>query len=108
MQARFDAARQRGESLHAREEARLALDVLGQPARALQLAQDNWARQKEPADAVLLWRAARAAGQPAAADPLRAWAPNPGRIDVRLADTSPLVERTEAARTAIARARSQP
>jgi hypothetical protein len=103
MQARLAAARQRGESLHAREEARLALDVLGQPARALRLAQDNWSHQKEPADAVLLWRAARAAGQPAAADPLRAWASNPGRVDVRLVDVSPRI-----AHTATARAGSQP
>lgn len=108
MQARFDAARQRGESLHAREEARLALDVLGQPARALQLAQDNWARQKEPADAVLLWRAARAAGQPAAADALRAWAPEPGRIDVRLADAGALITRTATASATTPRTGSQP
>jgi hypothetical protein len=85
MTARFEAARQRGGSLHAREEALLALDVLNEPARALALAQQNWSRQKEPADAVLLWRAARAAGQPAAADPIRAWSKAPARIDVRLA-----------------------
>ena len=85
MKARFEAARQRGGNLHAREEARLALDVLDEPARALALAQENWTRQKEPADAALLWRAARAAGQPAAAYPLRAWAKEGARVDVRLA-----------------------
>ena len=84
MKARFEAARRRGGTLHAREEARLALDVLDEPARALALAQENWTRQKEPADAVLLWRAAQAAGQPAAADPLRAWAKEGARVDVRL------------------------
>ena len=83
--ARFDAARQRGDDLHAREEARLALDVLGQPERALSLARANWARQKEPADAVLLLRAAVAAGQPSAADALRAWTSDPAAVDVRLA-----------------------
>lgn len=88
MNARFASARLRGESLHAREEARLALDVFADPARALVLARENWGRQKEPADAVLLWRAAHAAGQPSAADPVRAWAGNAGRIDVRLADTT--------------------
>lgn len=81
LQARFDAARQRGENLHLREEAWLALELLDQPIRALALAEQNWARQKEPADALLLARAARAAGRPQAADPLRDWA----AIDVRIA-----------------------
>jgi len=83
--AKFDAARRRDESLHAREEALLALEVLGEPERALRLARENWALQKEPADAVLLLRAALAAGQPAAADALRGWASDPVSIDVRLA-----------------------
>lgn len=81
LQARFDAARQRGENLHLREEALLALELLDQPARALALAEQNWARQKEPADALLLARAAQAAGRPQAAEPLRDWA----AADVRIA-----------------------
>jgi len=85
LQARFDAARQRGENLHAREEARLALEVQGDAPRALVLALAQWALQKEPADAVLLWRAAQAAGQPAAAAALRGWLPDPAAADVRLA-----------------------
>jgi hypothetical protein len=85
MKLRFEAARQRGGNLHAREEARLALDVLDEPAHALALARENWTRQKEPADAVLLWRAAQAAGQPAAADLLRAWVKQGASVDVRLA-----------------------
>lgn len=85
LQARFDAARQRGENLHAREEARLALDVHADMRRALALALAQWAQQKEPADAVLLWRAAQAAGQPAAASALRDWLPDPAAADVRLA-----------------------
>ncbi|MBX3642963.1 MAG: hypothetical protein KF720_07825 [Rubrivivax sp.] len=85
LQAQFAAARQRGENLHAREEARLALDVLGQPERALRLAREQWTRQKEPADAVLLLRAAIAAQQPAAAEVLRTWAHDPAAVDVRLA-----------------------
>jgi hypothetical protein len=85
LQARFDAARQRGESLHAREEARLALDVRDDAPRALALARAQWALQKEPADAVLLWRAARAAAQPAAAAGLRGWVADPAGADVRLA-----------------------
>lgn len=84
MQARLAAARLRGE-VHAREEARLALEALGDPARALTLAVENWARQKEPADAVLLARAALAAGQSQAADPVRALVREAGWSDVRLA-----------------------
>lgn len=83
LHARFDAARQRGENFHQREQARLALDLDGDAPRALELALANWQRQKEPADAVLLHRAALAAGQPAAAAPvqqLRA----AGWADVRL------------------------
>ena len=83
--ARFAAARERGETGHAREEARLALDVLAQPGRALALARENWAQQQEPADAVLLLRAALAAGRPADALPLRDWAHDPAAIDRRLA-----------------------
>ncbi|MGD9831201.1 MAG: hypothetical protein AB7U92_00465 [Piscinibacter sp.] len=81
LQARFDAARLRGENLHLREEALLALELQREPARALALAERNWARQKEPADALLLARAAQAAGRPLAADALRDWA----AIDVRIA-----------------------
>ncbi|MCE4556219.1 hypothetical protein [Pelomonas cellulosilytica] len=48
---------------HAREQARFALDVTGDAREALRLARLNWALQREPADAVLLLRAARAAGR---------------------------------------------
>lgn len=84
MRERLEAARLRGE-VHAREEARLALDALNEPARALTLAVENWAQQKEPADAVLLARAAVAAGRPDAADPVRALVREAGWSDVRLA-----------------------
>ncbi|MFY9458751.1 MAG: hypothetical protein WAP57_03240, partial [Aquabacterium commune] len=62
LRARFAAARERGDSVHRREEARFTLRLLRQPAQALQLAQRNWAVQKEPADARILLEAARAAG----------------------------------------------
>lgn len=84
MRERLAAARLRGE-VHAREEARLALDVLDDPARALVLATENWAQQKEPADAVLLARAALAAGRPEAAGPVRTLVRETGWSDVRLA-----------------------
>ncbi|MCV2367734.1 tetratricopeptide repeat protein [Roseateles oligotrophus] len=83
--ARFEAARLRGENYHAREQARLALDVLGQAKPALQLALVNWAQQKEPADALLLQRAALAAGQPAAAEAELKRLALAGWIDMRLA-----------------------
>jgi len=85
LQARFDAALQRGETTHAREQARLALDIQGRAAPALALAQANWAQQKEPADALLLLRAALAAGQPEAAEPVRRLVRQTGWSDVRLA-----------------------
>lgn len=57
------AADKREPGKHAREQARFALDVTGDPREALHLAQVNWAWQREPADAVLLARAAQAAGR---------------------------------------------
>ncbi len=81
---RFAAARRRGQNEHAREEARFQLDVQGQSAAALALAQRNWQLQKEPADAVLLARAALAAGQPQALAPLQAFVREHRWADVRL------------------------
>lgn len=87
--ARFEAAQLRGENFHQREQARLALDVTGQPELALQLALLNWEHQKEPADALLLQRAATASGKPAAAEPLRRWVAATGYADVRLDASTP-------------------
>lgn len=71
--ARFDAARLRGDTSHRKEEARFLLAVQGQPAQALALARENYAQQREPADARLLLEAAVAARQPAAAAPVLKW-----------------------------------
>lgn len=68
----FAAARRRGSGEHLREEGRFALEIQNDAGRALALAQRNWETQREPADARLLAAAARAAGTPAAADPVRA------------------------------------
>jgi hypothetical protein len=57
------AADRREPGRHAREQARFALDVAADPREALRLAEANWAWQREPADAVLLLRAAQAAGR---------------------------------------------
>ncbi|HEX5686807.1 MAG TPA: hypothetical protein VFY73_22590 [Ideonella sp.] len=83
LQARFDAALARGDRSHAREQARFALDLLGDAPQALALAQANWAWQREPADALLLLRAAAAAGQPEAGEPVRRWARTQGFVDAR-------------------------
>jgi hypothetical protein len=71
--ARFDAARQRGDTSHQKEESRFLLGVRGDATGALRLAQANFALQKEPADARILLEAALAARQPAAARPVLDW-----------------------------------
>ncbi len=64
---RFAASALRGDRLHMQEEARVALALDRDPKRALRLAQENWATQREPRDARALMEAALAAGEPAAA-----------------------------------------
>jgi len=71
--ARFDAAKLRGDTVHQKEESRYALQLLGDAPRALLLAQQNYAVQREPADARILLEAAVAAKQPAAAEPVLSW-----------------------------------
>ncbi len=51
---RLDAARARGERIHARDLARVQLRLLQNATAALQAARENWAQQREPADARLL------------------------------------------------------
>lgn len=97
LQARFDEARLRGDATHAREEARFLLDVVAPGQRpgsaearaslaaALRMAQANWRRQKEPADALLLARAALAADDGAGLAGLRGFVQRTGWKDVRLA-----------------------
>lgn len=71
--ARFDAARLRGDTVHQKEESRFALHLLRDAPRALALARENYAVQREPSDARILLEAALAARQPEAAAPVRAW-----------------------------------
>ena len=66
---RFEIGRTRGENLHPGDEARFALYLEGEPAKALTLAKDNWSRQRTPQDARILLEAAFAANQPEAARP---------------------------------------
>jgi predicted Zn-dependent protease len=84
LEARAEEARLRGDTVHAREEGRLALEVRGDAARALELARVSFAAQREPADARLLLEAARAARDPNAAAPVRAWLASTKLEDARL------------------------
>ncbi|MFZ4758109.1 MAG: hypothetical protein ACOYLX_08070, partial [Burkholderiaceae bacterium] len=85
LRARFAASRGRADpDRHLREQARFALDVDDDAQAAVALAVRNWAVQKEPADAVLLVRAARAAARPRAAEPVRAFVDAYSIADVRL------------------------
>jgi hypothetical protein len=79
----YGAARRRGEP-HWREEALFALYARAEPARALALALENWAQQREPADTLLLAEAALAAGNPEALAEMRAWMGATGYEDRRL------------------------
>ena len=88
LQARFDAATLRGDTSHGRERARFHLDVKPDAQAALTEARANWDVQKEPADAILLVRAARAAGQPSAAEPVWKFVKDTGLADVRLGSAS--------------------
>jgi tetratricopeptide (TPR) repeat protein len=63
VRARMDSLRWRAEAPDARESARVALDLADQPAQAHALALLNWQTQREPEDALLLVRAAVAAGK---------------------------------------------
>jgi tetratricopeptide (TPR) repeat protein len=69
LEAAFAAETQRGEAVHRREQARFLLEVKDQPKLALAAAIENWRVQREPDDVLVLVEAARAAGNPAAAEP---------------------------------------
>lgn len=74
LNARFNAAMQRGDAVHQREQARYELHVRGNARAALALAQKNWAVQKESADLRIMLDAALKAGDKAAAAPVIKWA----------------------------------
>jgi tetratricopeptide (TPR) repeat protein len=80
---RLAAAAARGELLHVREAGWFALER-GDAAQALRHARANWAAQREPADALLLAAAARAARDAAALAEVRAWLARTGLRDVRI------------------------
>ncbi|MGN6387935.1 MAG: tetratricopeptide repeat protein [Burkholderiaceae bacterium] len=84
LKQRFDAAVMRGDTIHRREQARFELDLMNDPAQALKVALLNWEVQKEPADVLILLRAAAAAGDRQAARPVLAWLDETGLEDTRL------------------------
>jgi len=84
MRDRIAAAAERGDRIHLREEARFALAVELDAARAVQLARDSWSVQKELADARLLAETAVAARDREAAEPVIAWARATGVRDATL------------------------
>jgi hypothetical protein len=86
LQAAFAAELQRGEAVHRREQARFLLEVEDQPKRSLAAALDNWTVQHEPDDVLALVNAARAAGNPAAAEPALEFVRTQGLRDVRIND----------------------
>lgn len=89
LEARFAAARQRGDGIHVATEARLRLELRQQPREALELARRNWAQgQREPQDARLLLEAALATGQSDAAREVLDWLNRIGLEDQRLAELS--------------------
>jgi tetratricopeptide (TPR) repeat protein len=73
LQQRFSSAALRGDRSHQREQARFALHVQDDVRSALQLAQENWHVQKEPADTRILLEAAVAAKDMKTISLLRDW-----------------------------------
>jgi predicted Zn-dependent protease len=85
LKARFESSRIRSDMRHRREEARFTLRLLNQPREALNLAQDNFAVQREPWDARILLESALLARDPQAAQPVLDWLMKTKLEDVQLA-----------------------
>ena len=81
---RYDAALLRGDKSHGREQSRYELELRGDTHSALGYAKSNWSVQHEPADEVVLARAAHAAHRDDAADPLWQFLRETGGRDARL------------------------
>jgi Tfp pilus assembly protein PilF len=81
---RFAASRQRGDTVHGREEAIYTLKLLNNPRGALKLAQANWQIQREPTDTRILLESALSAQERAAAKPALDWLTQVQTEDVAL------------------------
>jgi hypothetical protein len=84
LRERFDLQHQRGDAAHLREESMMRLALEHDPAGALKLARLNWQQQREPADARVLFRAARASGDAATLRELQGWVQQNGLQDRQL------------------------
>lgn len=91
--ARHALGQTRGDAAHHREQAMATLLLQGDAATALDFAQRNWVEQREPADALILLRAALAASSKPAAQPVLDWLRETGLEDVRI---KPLARQAEA------------
>ena len=81
---RFADSALRGDKLHLAEEARFELVLRSNPARALELAVENWkALQREPRDVRVLLEAALAAKNAEAARPALEWMQRTGYQETR-------------------------
>lgn len=92
LEERVAANRRRGETTHRREEARFALRIEGDAARALALAEANFEVQREPADVRVLLESALAARDRGAASPALEWMARTGFGDARLQTLARAVE----------------
>jgi hypothetical protein len=81
---RFATGRRRGEAFHLGDEARFALFLAGDPIEASRLAQENWRVQQSPSDVRILYEAAVAAGDSAAAGKALAYLTRAGMDAMRL------------------------
>jgi len=86
---RYDAALLRGDKSHGREQSRYELELRGDKHAALGYAKSNWIVQHEPADEVVLARAAHAAHRDDAATPLWQFLRDTGGRDARLSVGGP-------------------
>ncbi len=73
LRARFDASHARGDTVHARENARFELVLRHDPKSALAYALEDWKVQREPADLWILAATASAADDAAALATVRRW-----------------------------------
>ncbi|MFZ9071239.1 MAG: hypothetical protein ACO2Z7_08225, partial [Burkholderiaceae bacterium] len=79
--ARLERQMARGDMTNERTVIAFWVDIEQQPAKALALARQAWATQREPADAVLYGRAALLQRDPSAARALMAWVKDTGFVD---------------------------
>ncbi len=84
LRAYFSAERSRGGQPHNREAALFELELEGDGEQALRLARANWDLQREPIDARILLRAARARGDADTVAAVGHWLAARGMQDVRL------------------------